>query len=146
MREAVLGHREGADALFMAAAVSDYVPEARTTKIKKRGGALDLRLDEGPDILAELGKERPEGLLIGFAAETDSLIENAREKLESKNLDFIVANDVSVEGIGIDAEENRVTVLSREGARWEVDRAPKGVVAEKILDVVFGNGAAGSAE
>jgi phosphopantothenoylcysteine decarboxylase/phosphopantothenate--cysteine ligase len=146
MREAILGHRERADALFMAAAVSDYVPQARKTKIKKRGGPLDLRLDEGPDILAELGKQRREGLLIGFAAETDSLIENAREKLERKNLDFIVANDVSVEGIGIDAEENRVTVLSREGARWEVDRAPKGVVAEKILDLVFGNGAAGSAE
>lgn len=146
MREAVLEHREGADAIFMAAAVSDYVPEARKTKIKKRGGPLELRLGEGPDILAELGAQRRDGLLIGFAAETESLIENAKEKLARKNLDFIVANDVSRDGIGIDAEENQVTVLSRQGAQWEVDRAPKGVVAERILDLVFGNGAVGSAK
>ncbi len=138
MREALVRSRGGADAVFMAAAVADYVPRAAAAKIKRSGSALTLTLDEGPDILAELGSRREERLLVGFAAETDSLVDHARAKLERKNLDFIVANDVSQPGIGLDADDNAVTILGRDGRAWEVARASKAEVAEAIVDRVFG--------
>jgi phosphopantothenoylcysteine decarboxylase/phosphopantothenate--cysteine ligase len=138
MRDAVLRVRSGAEAVFMAAAVSDYLPRAADSKIKKDGGPLTLTLDEGPDILAELGERREERLLIGFAAETGSLRENAGAKLERKNLDFIVANDVSRPGIGFEADDNAVTILGRTGGSWDVPRSSKTEVAEAILDRVFG--------
>ena len=138
MREALRGRRDGADAVFMAAAVSDYLPRRSSTKIKKVGATLELTLDRGPDILAELGAERRERLLVGFAAETENLLENAREKLVHKNVDFIVANDVSRPGQGMDADENAVTILSRDGGRWDVPRASKAEIADAILDRVFG--------
>jgi phosphopantothenoylcysteine decarboxylase/phosphopantothenate--cysteine ligase len=134
----VLAARPGAAALFMAAAVADYVPLPAPAKIKRSGGPLTLTLDEGPDILAELGRARQEDLLVGFAAETESLEANARAKLERKNLDFIVANDVSRPDSGIEAEHNEVTILGRRGERWEIPRAAKAEVAEAILDRVFG--------
>lgn len=139
MRRAVLDARADAEAVFMAAAVSDYVPEFSESKIKKAGRSLTLRLEQGPDILAELGRERRERILVGFAAETESLLENARHKLESKNLDFIVANDVSGKDVGIEADDNAVTVLGRDGDAWEVPRRPKVEVAEAILDRIFGD-------
>jgi len=138
MREATLRARRGAAAVFMAAAVSDYVPQTASSKIKKQGGALTLTLDEGPDILAELGRERGEEILVGFAAETDDLIENARAKLEKKNVEYIVANDVSRSDIGLDADDNQVTILSRSGDLHEVPKASKAEVADAILDRVFG--------
>lgn len=137
MREALLREREGAHAILMAAAVSDYVPEAAPKKIKKTGSGLELRLGEGSDILAELGERRGKEILVGFAAETEELLENARAKLERKNLDYIVANDVSAPGIGIDADENAVTILDRSGGSHEVERGPKSLVAEAILDRVL---------
>ena len=138
MRETVLRSRKGAAAVFMAAAVSDYVPQAVPSKIKRSGAPLELTLDEGSDILAELGRTREEPLLVGFAAETDDLIENARSKLQRKNVDFIVANDVSREDIGLDSDHNQVTILGRDGGVFEVPRAPKAEVAEAILDRVLG--------
>jgi len=144
MREAVLERRAGAEAVFMAAAVADYIPRAAQAKLKKSGGTLTLTLDEGPDILAGLGAERRERLLVGFAAETEALVDNARSKLERKNLDFIVANDVSRPGIGIEADDNAVTILGRAGEVWEVPRQSKAEVAEEILDRIFGT--AGEAE
>lgn len=138
MCEALLRVRAGAAAVFMAAAVADYVPRPAPLKIKKDGSPLTLTLDEGPDILAELGRRRQERLLVGFAAETDALIERARGKLERKNLDFIVANDVSEPGIGFEAEDNAVTVLSRGGESFTIPRATKREIAEAILDRVFG--------
>ena len=138
MREEVLRARKGAAAVFMAAAVSDYVPQAVASKIKRSGGPLVLTLDEGTDILAELGRTREEPLLVGFAAETDDLIENARAKLERKNVDFVVANDVSRADIGFDSDHNQVTILGRDGGIWEVPRASKAEVAEAILDQVLG--------
>ena len=86
---------------------------------------------------AALGSRREENLLIGFAAETESLLENARGKLERKNLDYIVANDVSGSGIGIDADDNAVTILGRDGSVENVPRASKAEIAEAILDRVF---------
>jgi phosphopantothenoylcysteine decarboxylase/phosphopantothenate--cysteine ligase len=143
MREAVLHARKGAAAVFMAAAVSDYVPQAAPSKIKRSGSSLALTLDEGPDILAGLGKDRQEKLLVGFAAETDDLLANARAKLERKNVDFIVANDVSRPDVGLDADRNQVTILGRGGEQWEVPTASKAEVAEAILDRLFGAPGAG---
>jgi phosphopantothenoylcysteine decarboxylase/phosphopantothenate--cysteine ligase len=137
MRKAVLESRGDADAVIMAAAVSDYIPQRSGSKIKKGAAELDLRLSQGPDILKELGDSRGSELLIGFAAETDDLLDNARDKLVRKNLDFIVANDISIPGIGMEAEENEVTILDREGNRHTVPRAPKEQVAARILDHVF---------
>jgi phosphopantothenoylcysteine decarboxylase/phosphopantothenate--cysteine ligase len=145
MREAVLKARRDAEAVFMVAAVSDYLPRAAERKIKRSGSAVTLTLDEGPDILAELGRERQEKLLVGFAAETEELLENARGKLERKNLDYIVANDVSAPESGIDADHNAVTILGRGGESWQIPRMSKAEVAERILDRLFGPAAAGEA-
>jgi phosphopantothenoylcysteine decarboxylase/phosphopantothenate--cysteine ligase len=138
MRQAVLRHRPGAEAVFMAAAVSDYVPRAASSKIKKDGRSLTLTLEEGPDILEELGRKREERILVGFAAETESLLSNAKAKLARKNLDFIVANDVSRSDVGFEVDDNAVTILDRDGDRHEVPRAAKNRIAEAILDRVFG--------
>lgn len=138
MRRAVLEARRGAEAVFMAAAVSDYVPRAEVSKIKKTGRPLTLTLEEGPDILAELGRDRQERLLIGFAAETESLLDNARAKLEEKRLDYVVANDVTGGDVGLEADDNEVTILGPEGDAVRVAQASKTVIAEAILDRVFG--------
>jgi len=138
MREAVLHWREGAEAVFMVAAVADYVPQAAPSKLKKSGGPLTLALEEGPDILAELGRDRRERVLVGFAAETEDLLQNARAKLERKNTDFLVANDVSRADVGFESDDNEVTILARDGRIWPVERASKAEVAEQILDRVLG--------
>ena len=83
------------------------------------------------------GADRKEKLLIGFAAETEALLESARGKLERKNLDFIVANDVSQPGVGLDADDNEVTLIARDGETRELPRASKIEIAEAILDHVF---------
>jgi len=137
MRAAVHQRRVGADAVFMAAAVSDFVTEPAVSKIKKGGGGLALELERGPDILAEMGSRREEKMLVGFAAETDDLLQNARAKLERKKADFIVANDVSGHDVGIEADDNAVTILGRDGQVWPVARASKQEVAEAILNLLF---------
>ena len=138
MREAVLRESGSAHAVFMVAAVSDYVPQSAPSKLKKSGGSLVLTLDEGPDILAELGRNKGDTVLVGFAAETEEVSARASEKLRSKNLDFIVANDVSVSGMGIGSDRNAVTILDRWGGVHEVAPASKSQIAETILDRVFG--------
>lgn len=138
MRAALLLAREGADAVLMAAAVADFVPTAAPGKIKKSGSApLALTLEQGPDILAELSRTKGREILVGFAAETERLLENAERKLREKGADFIVANDVAGRDLGLDADRNAVTILSRGGGRREVPEASKAEVAEAILDVVF---------
>jgi phosphopantothenoylcysteine decarboxylase/phosphopantothenate--cysteine ligase len=143
MRSAVQEAARNAHAVLMAAAVSDYAPRRSESKIKKSGGSTTLVLDEGPDILAELGREKGDRVLVGFAAESDDLIANAASKLETKNLDYIVANDISVPGQGIDADQNAVTILDRNGGRRDLPRAPKGEIAEAIVDRVLGRGGEG---
>lgn len=138
MREATLRERKGAEMVCMTAAVADYVPRQSASKIKRSGAPLTLTLDEGPDILEELGRDRRETILIGFAAETEELLQNARGKLERKKLDFIVANDVSRSDIGFVQDENAVTILGRAGQVWEVPKASKPEIAEVILDRVLG--------
>jgi len=137
MGRALEESRDGADAVLMAAAVADYLPRASDAKIKKTGDGLTLELDEGVDILAGLGRERKERLLVGFAAETENLLENASAKLERKNCDFIIANDVSTPGVGIDADDNAVTILGRDGSARHLPRESKTSLARRIVEHLF---------
>ena len=118
----------------MVAAVSDYAPREAPQKLKKAGGPLTLVLDEGPDILAELGAGKGPEILVGFAAETEDVLENAAAKLAGKGADFIVANDVSAPGLGIGSDRNAVTILGRDGGAHAVPEGTKREVAEAILD------------
>jgi phosphopantothenoylcysteine decarboxylase/phosphopantothenate--cysteine ligase len=138
MRAAVLKEIEGATLFIAAAAVSDYRPVSRAAnKIKKSGARLTLELEPTPDILAEVSKLKRNGLLvIGFAAETDDVIAHARQKLERKRLDAIVANDVTREGAGFDAETNIITLITRSGTPVELPLMSKLEAAHRILDEV----------
>jgi phosphopantothenoylcysteine decarboxylase/phosphopantothenate--cysteine ligase len=147
MCDAVLGALKGADALVMAAAVADYqVAERRDSKIKKDGNSLWLELVPTPDILAAVAAWRyGEGprasaaerlQVVGFAAESDDLLANARAKLQRKRLDLIVANDVTQEGSGFGTETNQVTLLDRWGGEEALPLLPKSEVAHQIWDRV----------
>jgi len=142
MRAAVLAERAGAHAVFMVAAVSDYAPAPLSRKIKKTGAPLTLTLEEGPDILAELGRTKGREILVGFAAETEDLLGNARAKLSAKNADFVVANDVAAPGLGIGSDRNAVTILGKDGSTHEVPEGSKTRLAEAILDRALGGNAA----
>ncbi len=135
MRKAVLEHLAEASIIMKAAAVADYYrSNAPRLKEKKTAARLSLELDPTPDILAEVGRQKGDRLLVGFAAETDHLSEEARRKLENKNCDMIVANLVSQEGIGFDSDENEVLLVMRTGESIPVERAPKREVARRIFD------------
>jgi len=135
MRKAVLEHVDAATMIIKSAAVADYYrSDAPKGKQKKTAARLSLELDPTPDILAEVGKRKGDRLLVGFAAETDHLVEEARRKLDSKNCDMMVANLVSGEGIGFDSDENEVLLLLRTGESIPVPRAPKRAVARRIFD------------
>jgi phosphopantothenoylcysteine decarboxylase/phosphopantothenate--cysteine ligase len=139
MRRAVLERAADANIVIMAAAVADYRPAAAQEKKIKRGeGSFTLELEPTPDILAELGQSaaatngRP--VLVGFAAETDRVAENARGKLERKSADMIVANDVTQEGAGFDCDTNIVTIYTRDGREIPLSKMSKFDVANRILD------------
>jgi len=138
MRNAVLAHLDAADVVVMAAAVADYRPAAPSAeKIKKeRRGRLVVELEPTPDILAELGARRGPQVLVGFAAETGDPAAAARRKLTEKNLDLVVANDVTLPGAGFDVDTNQVEIFTRDGRRIAVPLAPKALVAGRILDEV----------
>jgi phosphopantothenoylcysteine decarboxylase / phosphopantothenate---cysteine ligase len=136
MKDTIVGLSAGMDAIIMAAAVGDYRPaECASQKIKKEGGSLEVTLVKNPDILALLGQEKPKDqLLVGFAAETENLIANATEKLSKKNLDFIVANDLSQAGAGFACDTNRVKLIDRQGHISDLPCLPKEEVAGLIWD------------
>ena len=138
MREAVLQEAVEADIIIKAAAVADYRPkEAASQKIKKNAEEFTLVLEKNPDILLELGAHKKPGqILVGFAAETQNLMEYAQRKLTKKNLDFIVANDVTRTGAGFNTETNLVKILSRNGSVEEVPLMGKDALAALILDRV----------
>jgi phosphopantothenoylcysteine decarboxylase / phosphopantothenate---cysteine ligase len=137
MHQAVLGLFPETDVVIKAAAVADYRPAtARETKIKK-GGDMSLPLVRNPDILAELGRLKQKQVLVGFAAETDHLAENATAKLTGKNLDMIVANDLTVSGAGFNADTNVVTFYFRDGGATALPQMPKSGVAREILQVAL---------
>jgi phosphopantothenoylcysteine decarboxylase/phosphopantothenate--cysteine ligase len=122
----------------MAAAVADFRPKrAEIGKIKKDSGVPEIVLEPTPDILAGLGAvKRPDQTLVGFAAETDDLLANAQGKLRRKNLDLIVANDVSAPLTGFAHETNAVTILGRDGLLGSVELTDKRSVARAILECV----------
>ncbi|MCX7823249.1 MAG: bifunctional phosphopantothenoylcysteine decarboxylase/phosphopantothenate--cysteine ligase CoaBC [Syntrophobacterales bacterium] len=126
------------DIIIMAAAVGDYRPEKISTKkVKKTEKALAITLIPNPDIIAAIGKiKKPQQITVGFAAETDNILENASQKLIHKNLDLIVANDVTRPDSGFCVDTNRVKILLRDGSILELPCLPKEEVAEKLLDVI----------
>src|SRR5579863_2276892 len=138
MHRTVLERAREANVAIMAAAVSDYRPAAaRDTKIKRGSGGFTLELEPTPDILAELGREKGNRVLVGFAAETDRVAENARGKLARKGADMIVANDVTQEGAGFDTDTNIVTFYLRDGREVPLPKMSKLDVANRILDQVL---------
>lgn len=142
MLDAVRERLGGADVLVMAAAVADYRPaEPSPRKLKKDGAGLRLDLVPTADILTTLRDRAAElgVMVVGFAAETDDLLANARDKLQRKGLELIVANDVAV---AMGGEESAVTVLGREGVVAEVTRAPKAQVARAVLEIIAARWAA----
>jgi phosphopantothenoylcysteine decarboxylase/phosphopantothenate--cysteine ligase len=137
MEEAVLKRTADATVLIMAAAVGDFRLKAPANqKIKKGKSGLVLDLAATEDILKKVRQSKKDLFIVGFAAETDRLLENARKKLFEKGLDLVVANEVGREGIGFEGDENEVTILGKRGVVLKVDRSPKSVVADRILDVV----------
>lgn len=135
MRSAVMSRSQEATILIMAAAVADYRPAAvHANKIKRSEGRITLDLEPTADILAEVGRAKGKSVLIGFAAETNRLVENARDKLQRKGADMIVANDVTQEGAGFDTDTNIVTLVLRDGRDIALPKMTKRAVADKILD------------
>jgi phosphopantothenoylcysteine decarboxylase / phosphopantothenate---cysteine ligase len=138
MHQAVRERAAEANVVIMAAAVSDYRPAApQAQKIKRGHERLTLELEPTPDILAELGRDKGRRTLVGFAAETTGLTENARAKLTRKSADMIVANDVTQEGAGFDADTNIVTLFLRDGREIPLPMLSKFDVANHILDQVL---------
>jgi phosphopantothenoylcysteine decarboxylase/phosphopantothenate--cysteine ligase len=137
MYEAILNHFDDADIIIKAAAVSDYRPSnISNQKIKKSNFDLDIKLTRNPDILYELGKKKKNKILVGFAAETNDLMNNAIKKVNKKNLDFIVANDLSQQGAGFKEETNIVTIIDKKGKIEKFDKMKKDEVADIILDKI----------
>ena len=139
LHDAVLSATEQADALLMAAAVADYYPTTiAPQKIKKGETDLAIHLTRTPDILSAIAVRRTNTgfprVVVGFAAESENLVENARLKLAAKDLDLIVANDITAHDAGFASDTNRVVVLEREGDGEEMPLMPKSAVADAILD------------
>jgi phosphopantothenoylcysteine decarboxylase/phosphopantothenate--cysteine ligase len=127
-----------ADITIMAAAVADYRPSTVSSqKIKKTDGRLILEFERTEDILASLGQlKEPGKTLVGFAAETQDLIDNTKDKLKRKNLDWIIANDVSKADRGFASDQNAVTMISSKGEKTELPLAGKKELAEKIISIL----------
>jgi phosphopantothenoylcysteine decarboxylase/phosphopantothenate--cysteine ligase len=138
MRNAVYEYFDNTDVVIKAAAVSDFRPagEIQGQKIKKEQGEIQLTLEKNPDILEELGRIKGNRCLIGFAAETEDLLGNALLKIRKKNLDFVVANDVSRPDAGFRCETNQVKIIDGEGHAVDVGIASKLQIAHFVLDRV----------
>ena len=136
MQSTVESHAPSCNLVVMAAAVADFRPsQAASGKLKKESGVPEIVLEPTPDILAGLGASKPQGqVLVGFAAETSDLVQNAQSKLLRKNLDLIVANDVSQPGVGFHHETNAVTIVRRHGDPITVSLSDKRVVAKAVID------------
>jgi phosphopantothenoylcysteine decarboxylase/phosphopantothenate--cysteine ligase len=135
MREAALGHLPQSTIVIMTAAVSDYRPKHQAPQKIKRKGPMILELEPTTDILAELARRKRAQIVVGFAAETENALENARQKLVSKSLDAIVVNDVSHEGVGFDSDRNAVTIITGHDV-IDVPETTKWEVAQRVLDQV----------
>lgn len=135
MRQAVLKLLPQATIVIKTAAVADYRPKFTQSQKIKRNGPVNLELEPTADILSEVARQKKSQIVIGFAAETQNALENARKKLATKSLDAIVVNDVSREGIGFDSERNAVTILTTDEV-IEVPETTKWEVAQRVLDQV----------
>ena len=135
MREAVLNLLPQATIVIKTAAVADYRPKSAASQKIKRSGPIALELEPTADILAEIGRLKKSQIIIGFAAETQNVLENARKKLATKGLDAIVVNDVSREGVGFDSDRNAVTIITHSDV-IEVPETSKWEVAQRVLDQV----------
>ena len=135
MRDAVLRLLPQTSIVIKTAAVSDYRPKHAASQKIKRKGAMALELESTPDILKELAARKGSQIIVGFAAETENVLENARQKLFSKNLDAIVVNDVSRQGVGFDSDRNAVIIITRDEV-VDVPETSKWEVAQRVLDQV----------
>jgi len=124
-----------ASIVIKTAAVSDYRAKATSTQKIKRKGPITLELEPTADILKEISLRKQSQIVVGFAAETENVLENARQKLAAKHLDAIVVNDVSREGVGFDSDRNEVTIITNEEV-VEVPETTKWEVAQRVLDQV----------
>jgi phosphopantothenoylcysteine decarboxylase / phosphopantothenate---cysteine ligase len=139
MRTAVMEHYKNCTIIVKAAAVADFrCKDENCHKIKKKGGSNTMvwELEKNPDIIGELGKVKEHRILVGFAAETQNLLENAREKLQKKNLDLVIANDVAKEGIGFGSDNNEVMIIDAAGPPKQVPLLSKDEIAHIIFDAI----------
>lgn len=138
MKNEILQYFEWADIVIKSAAVADYKPkEYSEEKIKKGAGDLNLCLTRDNDILKSLGEIKTHQILVGFAAESNNVLENANKKLKNKNLDFIVANDITSSDTGFGSEDNKVVILSKNDEKLELEKMSKKEVASNIFDMIL---------
>lgn len=139
MYDQVMRHAKHADIIIKCAAVSDYTPRDRKDKkIKKNHDSMEIKLTKTRDILSEIAKEYPGKVLIGFAAESNDLIENSLKKIKSKNLDLIIANDITGKQAGFGSDNNIVHIIDRKGSVTDLPLMSKNEIAHRILDMVSG--------
>ena len=138
MKNEILQYFEWADIVIKSAAVADYKPkEYSEEKIKKGDGDLNFCLTRDNDILKSLGEIKTHQILVGFAAESNNVLENANKKLKNKNLDFIVANDITSSDTGFGSEDNKVVILSKNDEKLELEKMSKKEVASNIFDMIL---------
>ena len=138
MRKEILQNFKWADIVIKSAAVADYKPkEYSKEKIKKGEGDLNICLTRDNDILKFLGEIKTHQVLVGFAAESDNVLENAERKIKNKNLDFIVANDITSSDTGFGSEDNKVVILSKNNEKLELEKMSKKKVASNIFDMIL---------
>lgn len=138
MKKAIIEEYDKFDIIVKSAAVADYKPKQYSdTKIKKGDEDLVIEFERDTDILKLLGKMKKNNILVGFAAESNDLLENARGKLIKKNLDFIVANDISTNEYGFKSDFNKVTIISRDGEELVLDKMTKREVAKNLFDTIL---------
>jgi phosphopantothenoylcysteine decarboxylase/phosphopantothenate--cysteine ligase len=145
MYRAVLDNYKKANIIIKAAAVADYRPKVQAVeKIKKDGKTISLELERNPDIIAEIGKNKGNRVLVGFAMETQNLLANAGEKLKKKNMDLIVANNLREEGAGFCTDTNIITIINREGKAESLEKMTKieaaGAILDRIKKIISGKG------
>ena len=141
MQKAVEDEFETSDIVIMAAAVADYrVKNQAEQKMKKVAGVnetLTLELVQNPDILKVLCEKKTHQLVVGFCAESENLLENAKEKIAKKGCDYLIANDISRSDIGFSSDDNEVTILEKSGKIEKLEKASKKVIARKILEYIY---------
>jgi phosphopantothenoylcysteine decarboxylase/phosphopantothenate--cysteine ligase len=138
MAKAALAKARRCKVIIGAAAVADFTPaKVSDHKVKKKGTGMTIRLEPTIDIIAEIGKHKGRKILVGFSVETQNLIENSTKKLQKKNLDMIVCNDVTQVGAGFATDTNIVTILDRQGGSEQLPQMTKAETAHKILDRIL---------